>query len=231
MFRKIRKHYPEALRRAAAILSMEFGSSSVSAILGLPRATIYRWTQSARANSKSFRREDAHQELRRLCAQLGEGWRSITREIECLLDQSAVLNSPGRHSIRKIKSAVPRIVPEAGRSQPAFRPPYQQIKEYIETHYQTAVSTSTLALIFGLNEFSMIRAFRKIFGMPPHQYLLKIRVDHAAKALSKTSDDITAIAKAVGFGSTASMTRAFKKFYGATPGTVPISRPSILPRM
>ena len=59
--------------------------------------------------------------------------------------------------------------------------------------------------------------FKSQVGLPPTQYLIKLRMDKAAKELRDTYDRVTEIASDLGFDNNRYFSRAFKKAYGMTP--------------
>ena len=92
----------------------------------------------------------------------------------------------------------------------------QQIKAYLHAHYQNNVSIDELAELTHLNRAYMIRSFRKSVGMPPHTYLLQIRVEQAKKRLL-AGHAIADVAQMVGFVDQSHFTRRFKHIVGTTP--------------
>ena len=61
------------------------------------------------------------------------------------------------------------------------------------------------------------RRFRRAFGSSPRQYLLRLRVEAAARLLTFTKRPISGIAKECGFHDHAHFTRSFKKMMNMTP--------------
>jgi AraC family transcriptional regulator len=93
-------------------------------------------------------------------------------------------------------------------------------KREIETKYATRLSCQRLAAIAGMPRIQFIRKFALTFGVPPYHYLLGIRVKRAIQLLQFSSAPLSIVAAATGFGSTASMQRAFKRFAGGSPAMV-----------
>lgn len=65
------------------------------------------------------------------------------------------------------------------------------------------------------SQFSKI--FRQYTGMSVIEYVVNLRLDHAANLLTKTSRSVLDIASAVGYDSVSFFIRIFKKKYGTTP--------------
>ena len=51
------------------------------------------------------------------------------------------------------------------------------------------------------------------------EYISSVRVSHACKQLTETTDSLEQIARQCGFTSSAVFIRSFKKVYGVTPGS------------
>jgi AraC-like DNA-binding protein len=79
------------------------------------------------------------------------------------------------------------------------------------------VSLEEMALKLGLSESRLRALFKSQVGLPPTQYVIKIRMKNAAKGLRETYERVTEIAAGLGFDSDSYFTRAFKKTYGMTP--------------
>lgn len=69
----------------------------------------------------------------------------------------------------------------------------------------------------GLSRSVLAERFTDLLGMPPIQYLLKWRMQIAARILSDASADIASIAEEIGYESEAAFSRAFKKLVGVPP--------------
>ena len=89
-------------------------------------------------------------------------------------------------------------------------------REYIEAHYAGNPSLKELSGVVGLNPFYLIRVFRKEVGLPPHEYLTQVRVEHAKKLLFDGLS-IAEVALETGFVDQSHLTRRFKRLVGFTP--------------
>ncbi|MEP6483730.1 MAG: helix-turn-helix transcriptional regulator [Rudaea sp.] len=90
----------------------------------------------------------------------------------------------------------------------------------IDQHYYTKLSCESLARSVGMSRFNFIKAFKAAFAVSPYQYLNKVRVDHAKHMLALTDQPLHMIAASVGFGSASSLSRAFRRFAGASPSNL-----------
>ncbi len=93
-------------------------------------------------------------------------------------------------------------------------------KMEIDEHYYTKLSCESLSDLIGMSRFNFIKAFKAAFAVSPYQYLNQVRVDHAKHMLALTGQPMHMIAASVGFGSASSLSRAFKRFAGASPANI-----------
>ncbi|HAW25421.1 MAG TPA: AraC family transcriptional regulator, partial [Pseudomonas sp.] len=93
----------------------------------------------------------------------------------------------------------------------------QRAAEYIADNYQRSLKLDEISLIAGVSPSSLIRAFKKHFGMTPHAYLTNRRVQFARAELRR-GRPISDVALAAGFADQAHLQRAFKQLLAATPG-------------
>jgi AraC-like DNA-binding protein len=92
-----------------------------------------------------------------------------------------------------------------------------RIREFLHAECKGSPSIRTLAREAGLNPFQTIRVFHKHFGMPPHAYLIQLKVGAAKRLLAK-GVAIAAVAAEVGFSDQAHLNRHFRRMTGITPG-------------
>lgn len=92
------------------------------------------------------------------------------------------------------------------------------VKRYIDGHFSdTEMNVSTLANTFDLNPSYMGRIFRAKVGSSIPEYIQSVRI-RLAKTLLSSGVTVAETAERTGFGSIRSMTRAFQKMEGTTPG-------------
>jgi AraC-like DNA-binding protein len=68
-----------------------------------------------------------------------------------------------------------------------------------------------------LSPHHFLRTFQKVTGVTPHQYLLRVRLRHAAIRLSTESTKILDIALDCGFGDVSNFNRTFRVEFGVSP--------------
>jgi AraC-like DNA-binding protein len=91
------------------------------------------------------------------------------------------------------------------------------VTAYIEEHLTEQVPLATLAQLARLSPYHFSRAFKQSFGIPPHRYHTRRRIEHAKALLEDRTLSVTDIGLALGFSETSSFTAAFRKTTGLTP--------------
>lgn len=91
------------------------------------------------------------------------------------------------------------------------------VVEYLHKHYEERLKTSELAEMSGLSVSQFERRFRRVFGASVRQYLLRVRVENAARQLVNTNNSISQIAQACGFYDHAHFSRCFKRLMRVSP--------------
>ena len=102
---------------------------------------------------------------------------------------------------------------------PAGLAPWQirRAQDYIETHYARDLSLEDIARQVRLSPFHFARAFRRETGVPPHQYLIEVRLKRASALLETTRLSIAEVAAAVGYEDQSYFARIFHRAFGVTP--------------
>lgn len=73
-----------------------------------------------------------------------------------------------------------------------------------------------LAGVAGLSRAHLARQFAQTFGMPPHQYLVQLRLDQAKRALAAGAS-VTEVCYEVGFESLGTFSASFRRRTGLSP--------------
>lgn len=91
------------------------------------------------------------------------------------------------------------------------------VREYLEHHVEQLVRLEDLARVARMSQFYLNRIFQREVGIPPYEYLVKIRLKRA-QVLLQEGKAISEAAYSSGFADQSHLTRFFKKHTGMTPG-------------
>lgn len=92
-----------------------------------------------------------------------------------------------------------------------------RVLSHIHDHLEEALTLDELAAVTGLSVFQIGQRIKRLFGLSPHQYIVRARIESARHLLSSTTQPLSEIALACGFGDQSSFTRQFKRSVGMTP--------------
>jgi AraC-like DNA-binding protein len=92
----------------------------------------------------------------------------------------------------------------------------RRAREFLLDHVGDEVRLDALAAVSGLHPHYLIQAFRRVFGIAPHQFQLQLRIQRATTELI-LNDSIAEIAYRLGFADQSHFSRVFKRFVGVTP--------------
>ena len=91
-----------------------------------------------------------------------------------------------------------------------------QAKLFMDNHYSEAIDLDNIADEAYYSKFHFIRLFRKIYGKSPHQYLTRVRIEHA-KILLQQQVSVAETCFRVGMDSAGSFTELFKRYMKISP--------------
>lgn len=91
-----------------------------------------------------------------------------------------------------------------------------RVIDYVENNIGSELRIPQLAALVELSPQHFRRVFKLSFGMTPHGYIMKRRVE-AAQRMLRTDATLAEIAYALGFSSQAHFTQVFRRFIGTTP--------------
>lgn len=144
----------------------------------------------------------------------------LGRIVEVRFKPRASLEEGGACTLA-LSLALPSGKPNSASNRPSGGlAPWQQrrVLEWINSSIKTDISMALLAVKCGVSTRHFSRAFHQSFGMPPHQYLLKKRVEHAQHLLSASALSLSAIAAECGFASHSHFSKVFTAASGMSPG-------------
>jgi PAS domain S-box-containing protein len=89
--------------------------------------------------------------------------------------------------------------------------------DHMLEHYDKPLRVEELARRSGLSEAQFERRMKKIFQISATQYLIKTRIDHAARLLGETDMPIAEVAQHAGFSDQSALSRQFRQVTGIAP--------------
>lgn len=116
-----------------------------------------------------------------------------------------------------------QLISRYAQATPPIKPVSQEFsavkrtQEYLIANYQANISLEQLSNLVNLKPLRLLRVFRKALGLPPHTYLIQIRITQA-KRLLKMGMSIAEVAVETGFSDQSHLHRHFKRIVGVTPG-------------
>ena len=93
------------------------------------------------------------------------------------------------------------------------------IKNDIEARFNENATIDDIAKRYGYTADHVIRLFRQKFGVTPHRYRLRLRMEHAKWLIGNTDMSLEEVADAVGYREFPSFWRCYRAVYGVSPGT------------
>lgn len=90
-------------------------------------------------------------------------------------------------------------------------------RELMHERFGEPLTNEVLARAAGLSPYHFLRQFHEVFGMTPHQYLTRVRIEQAKQRLARDEASVTQVCFDVGFASVGSFSTLFRRHTGASP--------------
>ena len=87
----------------------------------------------------------------------------------------------------------------------------------MDSTYEQPLSVEEIASHAGFSHYHFIRFFHRTYGITPHQYLTRKRIQQAQRLLALTELSVTEICLAVGFQSLGSFSTLYHRQTGYSP--------------
>lgn len=99
----------------------------------------------------------------------------------------------------------------------SISPTVSEAIDYMNANIDKGISLDDVAQATNRSPSHVARMFRAELGVPPHRYLIALRVEKARRLLEKTSVSIAEIAYDCGFAHQEHLTRLFRRHCNVTP--------------
>ncbi|CAM5774827.1 HTH-type transcriptional activator RhaR [Labrys miyagiensis] len=100
----------------------------------------------------------------------------------------------------------------------------QKVERFMRLNLASRIELHDMASVVNMSQSHFRRAFQISVGIPPHQFLLKLRIEAAERLLLDTDLPVATIALNCGFASQSHVTKVMQQFRGVTPGALRRSR-------
>ncbi len=95
----------------------------------------------------------------------------------------------------------------------------RRVLDHISERLEDDISNTQLAQLCAMSESHFTREFKRAIGMPPHQYVNRLRLERARQTLLETNMRVVDIAVQFGFHNASHFTRAFTQAFGTPPAS------------
>jgi AraC-like DNA-binding protein len=131
---------------------------------------------------------------------------NVTNKIPLLDDAGAIIGTAG--ITRRLSALNENPVPGT-----EFGP----VLAFIRDHYHTNISNQQLARLAHMSVRTFERKFHASFHLTPQEYVRRLRMSMASRALVYTSHRLADVALRCGFVDQSHFTREFRRHFGRTP--------------
>jgi AraC family transcriptional regulator len=94
------------------------------------------------------------------------------------------------------------------------------IKEYVLTHLAEPIAVEDLAALAGRSPFHFSRIFTRSVGVPPHRYVIHLRLKQAIRQMREGRLGLAAIAAETGFADQSHLSRWVRRVHGVAPSEI-----------
>lgn len=92
-----------------------------------------------------------------------------------------------------------------------------KVQSYIEQNYDSDISVEEVAGRTHMSRRNFVRRFKKATNNTPLEYIQRVKVEAAKKALEKKAENISSLMYDIGYNDPKTFRQVFKRFTGLTP--------------
>lgn len=93
----------------------------------------------------------------------------------------------------------------------------RRVTDYIREHLDQPLTLTQLGAVVFMSPYHFARLFQRSTGLPPHRFVVRARIDHAAALLAAPELSIAQISRLVGFRTPSHFATVFHRMMGVTP--------------
>lgn len=93
----------------------------------------------------------------------------------------------------------------------------RRVQDYIEEHLDKPITVRDLSAVLYRTQAHFSRAFKRTFGLSPHAFVLRRRIERASQLMLEGKTPLSEIALRCGFTDQAHFSKRFRLHTGATP--------------
>jgi AraC family transcriptional regulator len=116
---------------------------------------------------------------------------------------------------KQIDSESAQELPDRGERLLAWQA--RKVRDYIDSHITGPVLVADLCALIDRSEAHFSRSFKGTFGESPHAYVVRRRLELAARYMLQTDSSLSDIAQQCGFTDQAHLCKQFRQSTGHTP--------------
>jgi AraC-like DNA-binding protein len=131
---------------------------------------------------------------------------NVTNKIPLTNTDGAIIGTAG--ITRRLATSRQELVPGTE---------FSSVLTYLRDHYGAPITNQQLARLAHLSVRAFERKFRTSFHLTPQQYLRKLRMRMASRALVYTNQPLASVALNCGFVDQSHFSREFRRHFGRTP--------------
>jgi AraC-like DNA-binding protein len=94
----------------------------------------------------------------------------------------------------------------------------RRVRDYIDSHIAGPILVADLCALIDRSEAHFSRSFKRTFGESPHAFVIRRRLELAARYMLQTDASLTDIALRCGFIDQAHLCKHFRQSTGHSPG-------------
>ncbi len=93
----------------------------------------------------------------------------------------------------------------------------RRVRDYCISRLAERITLEDLASLCGMSRFQFLRRFSRRFGLTPHNWLTRLRLERACHLLARGGQTVAELAQELGFYDQSHFTRSFRAAFGVAP--------------